>query len=277
MQHHHAHIAACMAEHGLDEKVIGIAFDGTGYGDDGSIWGGEFLVCDLADYERKYHLEPVPLPGGDRVTLQPWRTALSYLYKYLGHDMFGMDIPMLKKIPGKHSDFVVHMIEKNLNSPLSSSAGRLFDAVASLIGICHESSYHAEAPMLLEAAVSDNCRGKYLFELTDGHIVFRKMFHQIIKDLKANVPIDEMATKFHNTIISAILMVTRKVNQETGLQKVILSGGSFQNRYLLGLSETLLTDMGFEVFAPIHVPSNDGGIALGQIAIGAKRRSINRL
>jgi hydrogenase maturation protein HypF len=273
IQHHHAHIASCMAEHGLDEKVIGIAFDGTGYGIDGAIWGSEFMVCDLIDFELKFHFDPVPLPGGDHVTKQPWRTALSYLYKYAGTLITEINIPLLKQIPTDQYQIITQMIDKGLNCPLSSGAGRLFDAVAALTGLCYESSYHAEAPMLLEAAIKKNCRGKYLFELVDGNIVFRKMFHQLIRDIQGGTPVEEMSAKFHNTIISALLTVVRKINHETGIDKVVLSGGTFQNRYLLELAENMLAVAGFKVYTQRSVPSNDGGIALGQMAIAAKRIS----
>ncbi|MDO8898082.1 MAG: carbamoyltransferase HypF, partial [Bacteroidales bacterium] len=146
IQHHHAHIASCMAEHGLDEKVIGIALDGTGLGNDGTIWGGEFFVCDLFDFERAYYFDPVPLPGGDKVTHEPWRTAVSYLHKYFGKDIFLKKLPFLNGIDTKHLEVVFQAIDLKINCPLSSGAGRLFDAVAAITGICTESDFHAEAP-----------------------------------------------------------------------------------------------------------------------------------
>ncbi len=276
VQHHHAHIASCMAEHGLNEKVIGIALDGTGYGTDGTIWGGEFFVCDLSGFERKYHFDPVPLPGGDQVTKQPWRTALSYLYKYFGSDLFKMDIPFIRNIDKEQSEFIIQMIDKGINSPVSSGAGRLFDGVSALIGLCHETDYHAEAPMRLEAAIKPGCKGKYLFDLHDGKVVFYKTFYQIIKDLKTQTPINEVSAKFHNTVVTILIKVARLLNKETGLKKIVLSGGTFQNRYLLETTEKLLTDMGFEVYTQSTVPSNDGGIALGQLAIAANLRAMGK-
>lgn len=272
VQHHHAHIASCMAEHSLDEKVIGIAFDGTGFGTDGSIWGGEFFVCDLVDFERVYHFDPVPLPGGDQVTKQPWRTALAYLHKYFGNPFTEKDLPFLKKIAPEKQHLINQMLEKNLNTPLSSGAGRLFDAVAALTDICCESHYHAEAPMRLESVIRQNCRGKYLYEVEDKVIIFRKLFHQLIKDIQAGTSQAEIAAKFHNTIIAIILDISRRIKDASGIQKVVLSGGSFQNRYLLENSSSLLGRMGFEVYSQAQLPSNDGGIALGQMAIAAKRR-----
>jgi hydrogenase maturation protein HypF len=272
IQHHHAHIASCMAEHGLDEKVIGFAFDGTGLGDDGTIWGGEVFTCDLLDYERKYYFDPVPLPGGDQVTKYPWRTAVSYIYKYFGEAKLHSGLPFLDKIDPKDLVFITQMIDSGLNVPKSSGAGRLFDAVAAITGICPVSTFHAEAPMRLEAVIESNCKGRYLYVIDNKSIVFFKTFQQILNDIEQNVPVSKISAKFHNTIISLILDLSRQIRTETGLNKVVLSGGSFQNRYLLSISENLLKDQDFEVFTHEKVPSNDGGLALGQIAIAAKRR-----
>jgi hydrogenase maturation protein HypF len=272
IQHHHAHIASCMAEHGLDENVIGFAFDGTGLGDDGTIWGGEVFTCDLSDYERKYFFDPVPLPGGDQVTKYPWRTAVSYIYKYFGEAKLHSGLPFLDKIDPKDLVFITQMIDSGLNVPKSSGAGRLFDAVAAITGICPVSSFHAEAPMRLEAAIESNCKGRYLYMIDNKCIVFYKTFQQILNDFEQKVSVGKISAKFHNTIISLILDLSRKIRTETGLNKVVLSGGTFQNRYLLSLSENLLKDQDFEVFTHETVPSNDGGLALGQLAIAAKRR-----
>jgi len=270
VQHHHAHIASCMAEHGLDEKVIGIALDGTGLGTNGAIWGGEYFICDLSDFNRQYYFDPVPLPGGDKVTDQPWRTAFAYLYKYFGLSIF-IDENAMKLIPDqKDLPLLMQMIDQGINSPLSSGAGRLFDAVAALTGICTQSSFHAEAPMRLEAAIKENCQGKYLFEIEDQIISFRKMFYKILEDMKVGISVGEIAAKFHNTIIVINLKFAKALRKKTGINKVVLSGGSFQNRYLLEHTENLLQKAGFEVFAHQKVPTNDGGISLGQLAIGAK-------
>lgn len=273
VQHHHAHIAACMAEYGLDEPVIGIALDGTGYGSDGTIWGGEFMIADLLGFERKYFFDPVPLPGGDRVTAEPWRTALSYLYKYFGPDFSGKDPMFLKLTDPLKQELILQMLRSNMNCPLSSGAGRLFDAVAALTGICPVSLFHAEAPMRLEAAIKPGCKGKYHVDYIGKHIVFQAMFHQILSDMEHHVSTAEISAKFHNTIASVILAVSKKLREETGITKVVLSGGSFQNRYLLGLAEVILREQKFSVFAHSKIPSNDGGISLGQMAIAAKRRS----
>ncbi len=275
IQHHHAHIASCMAEYGLDEPVIGIALDGTGWGDDATIWGGEYFLADLNGYKRMYHFDPVPLPGGDQVTKQPWRTAFSYLYKYFGMSAFVEDdavklLPDFKDLP-----LLTQMIDKQLNSPLSSGAGRLFDAVAALTGLCAVSSYHAEAPMRLEAVIKPGVQGKYLIEIEGKVVVFRKLFRQLLDDLNNKVETGIIAAKFHNTIVALNLLIARKISQQTSCKKVVLSGGSFQNKYLLEHTEKLLLRAGFEVFAHQKVPTNDGGIALGQLAIAAKRRAIS--
>lgn len=272
VQHHHAHIASCMAENGLDEKVIGIAFDGTGLGDDGSIWGSEFFLCDLSHYERKFSLLPVPLPGGDRVTEEPWRTAVSFLYQYMGKEFIALKLPFLETVSPEELQWVLLAIEKKMNAPLSSGAGRLFDAVAALTGLCVYSGFHAEAPMRLEAAILPDCKSKYLYDVVDGKIILRKLFYLIVKDLREGKPAGLIAAKFHNTMLALFVDLAKRMRKESGINKVVLSGGTFQNRYLLENSIQLLENLGFEVFSHRQVPSNDGGIALGQLAVAAALR-----
>jgi len=273
VQHHHAHIASCMAEHQLDEKVIGIAFDGVGLGDDGNIWGGEFLICDFNDYKRYSHFDYVQMPGGDSATKNPWRMAVSYLYKYYGASFLDLDLVFLKDIPDFEIDLVIKMLEKNINCPLTSSTGRFFDAVAALTNICTQSSFHAEAPMRLEAAIDKNTSEAYNFEISRV-IKPENIIKGIVEDLQNGINQEVISAKFHNTIINIIFEVANKIRKTEGLNKVVLSGGSFQNRYLLERAEDLLTNDGFEVFAQENIPANDGGLALGQIAIAAKRRAL---
>lgn len=273
VQHHHAHIASAMAENGLDEKVIGIGFDGTGLGDDGNIWGSEFLVCDLAGYERKLHFEYIPLPGGDLAAKEPWRTAVSWLYKVFGDDFVDFDVPCIKSQMGENIDWVIKAIREQINCPLSSGAGRLFDAVAALLGLCTRSTFEAEAPMRLENMAVKNETGIYPFKLSQV-IEFSEMFAEIMDNLSKKVGFGIIAAKFHNTVSEAIIEGVKKIGNETGIKKVVLSGGTFQNRYLLERTENRLYDLGFEVFGNCSVPCNDGGIALGQLAIAAKRRSL---
>jgi hydrogenase maturation protein HypF len=271
VQHHHAHIASCMAEHSLDEKVIGISFDGTGLGDDNTIWGGEILLCDLEGYERFSHLEPIHLPGGDAATKNPWRTALSYLYRTYGEDFLDMELPFLKSIPRKEIELIVAAVKHRINSPVTTSMGRLFDAVSALTGTCTHSLFHAEAPMRLEQLVLKDVDERYptgrMKPVETGPLI-----EKIVEDILENTDRRLIATKFHNTIIDVIFASAQLARQERGIEKVVLSGGTFQNRYLLTKAEIKLTREGFKVYSQEKVPSNDGGIALGQLAIAARRR-----
>ena len=268
VQHHHAHIASCMAESGIDEKVIGICLDGTGYGDDGNIWGGEFLVADLKEYSRFTHLEYIPLPGGDKAVDEPWRMAYSYLYKYFRNDFDYKKIPLFKTIDDQTLSLVRDMLEKNINSPLSSGTGRLFDAVSAILGLCSKATFDSEAPMRLESVI--NCKTDAYYPFNIGNDVsFADMFHEIIKDLSQYDP-GFISTKFHNTIAQVILDVSELIRKKTALKKVILSGGVFQNKYLVERSLALLKQRKFDVFTNHLVPANDGGIALGQIVIASK-------
>jgi hydrogenase maturation protein HypF len=271
VQHHHAHIAACMAEHHLDEKVIGVGLDGTGYGDDGRIWGSEFLVCDLSDYKRITHFEYIPLPGGDAAAEEPWRMAVSWLYKVYHDDFINLDLPIFKEIDPEKIKNLVRMIDRKINSPLTSGAGRLFDAVASILGLCQVATFQAEGPMRLEALVQDGCTETYYFEI-DRTIRFDAAICELTNDFISGVDLSLIATQFHNTVISAIFEAVNLIRKKTGLNKVVLSGGVFQNKYLLEGTIHLLKKNNFEVYAHAEVPTNDGGIALGQLAIASKRR-----
>jgi hydrogenase maturation protein HypF len=276
VQHHHAHIASCMAEHKLDEKVIGISFDGTGYGDDSNIWGGEFFICDLNDYERISHFEYVPIPGGDRVSDEPWRMAVSYLYKVYGQEFLKLDLPFLKNISSGKMKLLIQAIDKKINCPLTSSAGRLFDAVSAISEICRMNGFEAEAPMRLESATDKTCKEKYDYDINQN-VCFDKTIKGIVTDILNSVETSVIAAKFHNALISVILDIAKTAREKYSLNKVVLSGGVFQNRYLLEGAENILTENIFEVFTHSKVPSNDGGIALGQLAIAAKRRSLGNI
>ncbi len=272
VQHHHAHMASCMAENNIDEPVIGIIFDGTGLGTDGNIWGGEFFTGDLLNIERYSHFNYIALPGGDKVTQEPWRTALSYLYYTFGKEFLKLKIPFVNNLDKSKADIIIQIIDKKLNSPLSSSAGRLFDAVSAILNICTVSKFHAEAPMRLEDAIG-NCKTSevypYGFKKT---IDFRPTIKKIVEDIIKGCIMREIAAKFHNTLIEISDIMCSEIRKETGLNKVVLSGGTFQNRYLSqGIENRLMKD-GFKVFIHQKVPANDGGISLGQLAIAAKRR-----
>ena len=271
VQHHHAHIASCMAEYKLDEKVIGIAFDGVGYGDDGKIWGGEFLICDLESYERAAYFDYQPMPGGDQATLNPWRMAISYLYSMYGRELFHLDLPFMRDIDQTTLEMIVVMIEKKINCPLTSSVGRLFDAISAMTGLCAQSTFHAEAPMRLESAINNVSNESYNFNFTET-ISVKPMIMQIVNDIHNALPVSDIAVKFHNTIINIGVEVSGKLRSKFNINKLVVSGGTFQNKYILQNLESVLADRGFEIFINEKVPSNDGGIALGQIAIAAKRR-----
>ena len=271
VQHHHAHIASCMAENGLDEPVIGLAFDGTGYGADGHIWGSEFMVCDFREFSRKGHFDYMAMPGGDRVSEEPWRMAISLLYQAYGNKMFDLDLPLFRSVDRIKIDLLTEAIDKKINCPLSSGAGRLFDAVAAISGICMNALFHAEAPMRLESWVLHDIRDFYDFSGTDT-LSFLPAVRQICTDMSAGLRMGIIATKFHNTVAEASFRLAKKIRAETGLQKIVLSGGTFQNKYLVEILENKLVNDNFAVFTHHKVPCNDGGIALGQIAIAARKR-----
>lgn len=273
VQHHHAHIASCMAEHRLDEKVIGVAFDGTGYGTDGNIWGSEFMICDLNDYKRVTHFGYIPLPGGDSATEEPWRIAVSWLYKLYGRSFLNLDIPLLKKIDHMKIEMIIRMIERNTNCPLTSGAGRLFDAVASLLGLVQVATFQAEGPMRLESLVQPGCSDCYSYTI-EQTISLDKTMLAIVEDILNNVEKVTIATKLHNTIIMTIFDTVSAIRLKEGINKIVLSGGVFQNKYLLTNTIELLRKNNFEVYSHATVPTNDGGIALGQLAVASKRREL---
>jgi len=274
IQHHHAHIASCMAEHNLDEKVLGVSFDGMGYGDDNLIWGSEFFACDLKEYHRISHFDYIPMPGGDKVTNEPWRMALSYLYKIYGYRFMDLDLPFLAKISPSTIEMACHAIDKKINSPFTSGSGRLFDAVAALINLAPVTKFHAEAPMRLESIIDKKIKTEYPWMVTTT-ISFEETIQSIIKDLKSMVPLAEISAKFHNTIISVISEIVKESREKYNLNKVVLSGGTFQNKYILENLEVLLLKNNFQIYSHKKVPTNDGGIALGQLVIAAKKRSLD--
>lgn len=272
IQHHHAHIASCMAENGLDTQVIGVAFDGTGFGSDGQIWGGEFLVCDLTSFERAAHFRYVPLPGGDRAAKQPWRMASAYLFDALGPDYRKLDLPCWNAA----TPATWKLMEQMLKRPalLTSSCGRLFDAVASICGISQESSYEGESAMLLESAgahfTSDQT---YSLELQAERLPWiidtRKMLVEIASDVAAGRSPQLVSRCFHNSVARMIEVVCNRLRERNGLDNVCLSGGTFQNLTLLARAVELLRRGGFQVFLHAKVPPNDGGLSLGQAVIAA--------
>ncbi len=270
VQHHHAHIASCMAENHLSGKVIGVAFDGTGYGTDAKIWGGEFLVADFAGFERRAHLRYVPMAGGDAAVRQPWRMALSYLHDTFGPKSRPRGLQFLQTIPEKQVELVDAMLVRGINSVETSSCGRLFDAVAALINLRQEVNFEGQAAIELEMIAPTDFEQRYPFRVNDGEPVqvdMRPMIDSIVQDLAQSKPAGYIAGCFHNTIAAAIVEVCRGIRKREPLNRVCLSGGTFQNMYVLRRAVEGLRCDGFEVYLHALVPPNDGGISLGQAVI----------
>ena len=268
VQHHHAHIVSCMAEHGLSRQVIGVAFDGTGYGADGRVWGGEFMLVTRQEYERIAHLEYIPMPGGDLAVVEPWRMAVAYLQKAFGDRWAEAAAGVCLNRP--QTGAIIRMIETQTNSPLTSSAGRLFDAVASLIGVCDVISYEAEAAILLEAAARPSSPATYPFVIRDGApsvIETSPLIMAVVKDITNGVEASVISWRFHLTLAEVIAAVAERMSETSGLDEVVLSGGVFQNALLLRMTRERLSKAGFKVWTHERVPANDGGISLGQAAI----------
>jgi hydrogenase maturation protein HypF len=282
VQHHHAHLAACMAENGLAGEAIGLVFDGTGYGSDGTVWGGEFLIGGYAGFRRAGHFRQVRLPGGDTAVREPWRMALAYLHAAIGDDAFALDHSVTRHLPAAERDIFSAMLERGLNSPLTSSCGRLFDAVAALLNIRHTVSYDGQAAIELEALAetSDDCRMLpcQVATINDGllQLDFSSLFPAILHGLESGVPTAALARRFHATVARASVEACSRIAGESGLERVVLSGGVFQNRLLTEMVYTGLIKQGLQVFTHRLTPPNDGCIALGQAAIAGwkTRRTI---
>ena len=274
VQHHHAHIAACMAENRLDGRVIGLALDGTGYGTDGNIWGGEALIAGYASFERAAHFAYAPLPGGAAAIREPWRMAVSYLKQAFGEDFLGLDIPFVRDLDGAKAELIVQMIAQRVNSPLTSSCGRLFDAVAALIGIRREVSYEAQAAIELEMAARASTEiGGYPIDLRrqDNYwqIDTTPLFRAIVEDLRRTVSVEAISKRFHNGVVTTLARLARLLRQESSINRVCLSGGAFNNLLVLEQLIRKLESSGFEVFTPSDVPTGDGGLSLGQALVAA--------
>lgn len=278
VQHHHAHLAACMAENDLDGNLIGIIFDGTGFGSDATIWGGEFLLGGYDGFQRACHFREVRLPGGDAAVREPWRMAMAYLHQAMGNRAFELKHPVAGFLTGAEQQIFATMLEKGLNAPLTSSCGRLFDAVAALLNIRHTVSYDGQAAIELEALAETSAddSGVYPFQLHPATLDFALMFPQILADMADAVPPAIIAGRFHRTVAEAAVRVCLRIAKETGLGRVVLSGGVFQNRLLSEMIYTGLTAQGLQVFTHRLVPANDGGIALGQAVIAARQLNTNK-
>ncbi|MBI3462786.1 MAG: carbamoyltransferase HypF [Planctomycetes bacterium] len=277
VQHHHAHLASCMAEHGLSGPVIGVIFDGTGFGTDGAIWGGEFLVGDYQQFRRAAHLRYVGLPGGEQAIREPWRMAAAHLL-----DAECGTAALQPRIPTVALRTVVRMLQRRVNSPATSSVGRLFDAVASMIGLRDRVSYEAQAAMELEWLASESPPdGVYAFGFEDADctaaaidspplvIDTRPLLRALTDDVRQQIDPAIIARRFHSTLVEMICAACERIAKATGIRAVVLSGGVFLNVLLISEAVEKLSASGFNVFRHQLVPPNDGGLSLGQLAIAA--------
>ncbi len=272
IQHHHAHIVSCMAEHKLEGAVIGLAFDGTGYGTDGTIWGGEVLVADAKQFERVAHLGEVPMPGSSAAIKQPWRMALSYLRATFGDSLADLALPVFNRIESQKVNIIAEMMEKGVNSPQTSSLGRLFDAVAAIIGIRQRVNFEGQAAMELEMLADGHSDAIYDIQWTSQapiKILPQTIIRGVVQDVQNGVSPADISAKFHQTLIVLFGEICATIRRRHDLKRVVLSGGCFQNSLLLRGLIGQLEAQNFEVFAHRQVPANDGGIALGQALVAA--------
>jgi hydrogenase maturation protein HypF len=280
VQHHHAHIVSCMMENGVTEKVIGFSFDGTGYGDDGTVWGGEILISAAEGYERAAHIGCVPMPGSAAAVRDPWRMSVSWLYHTFGEAMWALDIPLFTQ-PGEGSDqttnkTLVAMMGKKLNSPLTSSMGRLFDAVAAIMGLCRVNTFDAQAAMALEAVVDDHETGMYDWTPclpADGPfpwvVDMKPLIRAVVDDLEHKIGPGVISARFHHAMIQLFADIGKHLSEKTGIRDAALSGGVFQNAKLLSGLNRALKEKGLTVLTHTVVPANDGGLCLGQAGVAA--------
>jgi len=275
VQHHHAHIVSAMAENGIDGDVIGVALDGTGFGLDGTLWGGEFMMANLRDFDRLAHLKKLPMPGGSMAIKEPWRMAMVYLSEAFGEETTQLRIDLLKRIDLRKWDILKKAIEKKINSPLTSSMGRLFDAVSSLLSIRDEVRYEGQAAIELEKIADHGVKEGYPFCLREDDVPMTidptEITRRIVRDLIEGMPSSRIAGKFHRTVARLIIETCEVIRSKHGLSRVVLSGGVFQNILLLSLVTEGLRSSGFHVYTHHLVPTNDGGISLGQAVIAHMR------
>ena len=275
VQHHHAHVVSCMAENRLAGPVMGLAFDGTGYGPDGTVWGGEVLVADEKGFQRMAHLDPVPMPGGEAAIREPWRMAVSYLRAAFGPDYPVQEVSGLRSLNAGAIRTVDRMLQRRINCPLTSSLGRLFDGVACLVGLKTDVRFEGQAAMALETAAEKGTKETYACDLSFENPIRVSpvpLIRGIVRDLEGGVSPGLISGKFHATIIDLFLRVCEAVARQTRVRRVVLTGGVFQNIILLEGFIKALTRRGFKVYTHSRVPTNDGGIALGQAVIAAAGR-----
>ncbi len=275
VQHHHAHIVSAMAENGIEGDVIGVALDGTGFGTDETIWGGEFIKANLREFDRLAHLKKVPMPGGSMAIKEPWRMAITYLSEAFGDEVDDLRIDLMRRVAPQKREIIRRMIEKKMNTPFTSSMGRLFDAISSLLSIRDEVHYEGQAAIEMEMIADPGVRGEYSFYIHQDEkpmvIDAIEIVRGIVRDLIENVSPSKISGKFHRTTASLIINTCDAIRSKEKLNRVVLSGGVFQNILLLSLVTKGLQRSGFEVYTHHLVPTNDGGISLGQAVIGHMR------
>jgi hydrogenase maturation protein HypF len=271
VQHHHAHLASCMAEHNLTQQVIGVVLDGSGLGNDGSIWGGEVLIADLKEAKRAGKLAPFLLPGGDKVIAQPWRTALSLLYQIYGRQVKKHLPPAWESISREELEVVFFQVAEQKHSPLTSSCGRLFDAVSALTGVCLKACYEGQPAVELEQAIEKKSTNEYSFEVYKKNNMYlfswHRLIEQLLNDCRDGAGKGALASGFHKALVRALNQVVCLLAGETGIRSVVLSGGCFMNMYLLSELSSILEQEDLRVYTHRLVPCNDGGLALGQVVV----------
>ena len=273
VQHHHAHIAACLAENQADGTVIGISLDGTGYGLDGRIWGGEILVADLLDFRRACHLEYVPMPGGARAIREPWRMAVSYLQLAFGSEWRQLPLPFLKEIDSGSLDLIGQIIPRRINSPETSSCGRLFDGMAALSGLRLRNTFEGQAAMELEMALDPAASSSgYPFPREDGLIRIAPAIRAAVDDIMAGKPPAAVSARLHRGLVEMLVDLCVEIRNREEIHVVALSGGVFQNIWLLEHLSISLRERKFDVLTHHLVPCNDGGISLGQLVVAGERQ-----
>lgn len=275
IQHHHAHIGSLLAEYGLDTEIIGFAFDGTGYGDDGTVWGGEVLIAGLDSYRRFATLLPIPMPGATRAIKEPWRMGASYLYSVFGEEMLQLDIPFIRGIDTQRWHVIQQAVKRGIHSPLTSSLGRLFDGISAILGVRNTVNYEGQAAMELEFIASFSEEdGTYPYSLVDEQPIkldYRPMIEAVVNDILRGVDIQTIASRFHHSLAQIVESIAISARNQTGIRTVGLSGGCFQNYLLLTECKERLESAGFQVLVHKLVPPNDGGISLGQLVIANKK------
>jgi hydrogenase maturation protein HypF len=286
VHHHHAHMAACMAENGLDTPVIGCMLDGTGHGSDGALWGFEILIGDYIGFERVHHLQPICLPGGEAAIRHPWMTGLSLLYG-AAEDRSELEAWSAGRFPQYRTHFPIVMAQLcgKLPSPAVSSAGRLFDGISAILNLCTESTYEGEAAVRLSELLEmpgNSADGipateKYPFETAGDEWNVAAMIRGVMHDLHDRIPVPAIVRKFHHTLAAMMLEGVREARRKSGIDAVVFSGGVWSNRYLLCVTKEMLQQDGFSVYTHKKVPVGDGGIALGQAVCGLWRWANERV